>query len=184
MAVAREKEPATKGPTWRDLLPDMPDQQLVTREQLLATLVRGGVPVTERSLRHWEAQGVVPRPVNQWHDGATRSVYPEWFDLVVNAVASRREKGEGLASIKADIARVVRFIAGLHWMTEKNIYPFPDKGVPDVEEAARHVAQVSGRPVAGAALVFIGPDGEPVATYRQTFLSSDTANSPPDDRTG
>ncbi len=184
MAVAREKEPATKGQTWRDLLPDMPDQQLVTREQLLATLEQAGYPVTERSLRYWEAQGVVPRPVNQWHDGATRSVYPEWFDLIVHAVDQRRKQGESLANIAADIPRVVRTIAGLHWMAEKNIAPFPPRVVPIIEELARHVEQVAGRPVAAAALMFFGPDGEPVATYRRTSLSPDAVNDTPGDSTG
>ncbi len=84
---------------WRAWLPDdapaPAPEALITRDQLLATLGRLGLPVNRHTLRHWEQQGVLPAPVRQRRAGATRGLYPPWMvDLVWRL---KRYRDEGLA---------------------------------------------------------------------------------------
>jgi DNA-binding transcriptional MerR regulator len=70
--------------TWLDWVPaSEPDTPVLTRGELLASLERLGPQVSERQLRFWEAEGVLPGPVRRRHNGATRALYPAWMPLLV-----------------------------------------------------------------------------------------------------
>jgi len=80
--------PATKElrATWRDsawFAPGAPEPFLLTRDEVLARVAALHLDATERDLRFWEAEGILPRPVRRRHAGATRALYPAWFvDLI------------------------------------------------------------------------------------------------------
>ena len=67
---------AEEARTWRDFVPTYlppPPPRLITRAELLAELAEAGI--SERTLRHWEKVGALPRAVRQWHDAAVQAVY-------------------------------------------------------------------------------------------------------------
>lgn len=80
--------------TWRDWLraagiPEPTD--LITRAELLEQLAGRNIPVDERTLRHWENRGALPRPVRQWHRESTQALYPPWMAEVVVSIAQLRD---------------------------------------------------------------------------------------------
>jgi hypothetical protein len=60
------------------------DPELLTREEVLATLARWGVKeVSERNLRHWEREGFLPQATIEMVGKKRRAMYPWWSaDLV------------------------------------------------------------------------------------------------------
>lgn len=77
--------------TWQAWLPpDVPPPRLIDRAALVAELAEEHIPVSERTLRHWENRGVLPHPVRRQHEGVVRALYPEWMAEVVAAVAQLR----------------------------------------------------------------------------------------------
>lgn len=67
--------------TWRDWVPpNVPEPRLLlTRVQLVEWFRTLGIDVTENDLRFWEYKGILPHPVRQRYEGATRALYPDWF---------------------------------------------------------------------------------------------------------
>ncbi len=75
--------------TWFDDVPeyiqDYPVEGLYTREEVIGSLANRGVDVNEVTLVFWEKQGILPRPVRRWRDGAPRALYPPWaVDAIVH----------------------------------------------------------------------------------------------------
>ncbi len=89
--------------TWQDLLPpDAPmPAELLTREELLARLATWRIEATEADLRYWEYEGILPRPVRRWHEGAVRAVYPPWFVPLVRDLRALQRQGLALSEIAA-----------------------------------------------------------------------------------
>jgi DNA-binding transcriptional MerR regulator len=77
--------------TWFDDVPDylqdIPPDGLYTRQEVIGSLADRGVDVNEVTLVFWEKQGILPRPVRRWRDGAPRALYPPW---AVDAIAHLR----------------------------------------------------------------------------------------------
>lgn len=65
----------------------------MTRTELLAEVNRVGASVTERTLTFWEKEGILPRPIRRWHDGAPRALYPP--SRVQDVLAVRRLQWQG-----------------------------------------------------------------------------------------
>ena len=79
----------TKGTreTWRDWLPPgHPEPPLITRRELLDTLARRGLGVSESTLRYWEREDALPTPVRRSHEGTVQVLYPAWYAEVVAAM--------------------------------------------------------------------------------------------------
>ncbi len=119
-AAAKTTKPA--GETWRDWLPpNAPEPALLTREELLAELRAQGLDdVTERSLRYWENQGVLPRPVQQKRDGTFRAIYPRWYPRLVEQVRRLQRHGYSLQEIRL---RLRRWFDSPH--TQAALHDFP-----------------------------------------------------------
>ncbi|MDP9354398.1 MAG: hypothetical protein M3R02_03805 [Chloroflexota bacterium] len=67
--------------TWRDWLPPgtpEPDT-LLTRSELLDRLHADGIDVSTHDLDNWQTAGIIPYGVRRRHEGATRTLYPEWM---------------------------------------------------------------------------------------------------------
>lgn len=101
MATAPEKAPPNE--TWRGWLPDeIPspdDDELITRDQLLAIVNDQGIKISVSDLRYWERLGVVPRPVRKWHNGATRALYPTQMITAIKEVRRLQRHGLSLGEI-------------------------------------------------------------------------------------
>jgi len=71
--------------TW--LPPGSPEPELddlITREELLEEIRAVPMRMSESTLRLRESQGILPRPMRRWRDGATRALYPRWMaELVI-----------------------------------------------------------------------------------------------------
>jgi len=81
---------------------DAPDPPLLTRTEVLALVERWKVvqpPVDERTLRYWEKQGLVPRPMRSYHAGATRSRYPSWVADLIAIIRLEQRAGRKLAEL-------------------------------------------------------------------------------------
>lgn len=122
--------------TWRDCLPpDAPvPAELFTREQLLTQLKRWRVEATEADLRYWEYEGVLPRPVRQWHEGAVRALYPAWFVPLVQHLRALQRRGLTLDEIAARMPAQIYLLSTYNQNTP-----------PVVRREAERLAQVLER---------------------------------------
>lgn len=116
MPMPDESPPPTKQ-TWADWAEanGLPYAPLVTRGALLARLARMGLDVSEPALRAWERDGLLPQPIKQWHDGATRATYPKW--AFNSLLLFRILKNEGYPL--QDVARRVRASFWLHRVPDR-----------------------------------------------------------------
>jgi len=57
--------------------------ELITRAQVLEEVHARGIRISESTLRVREAEGILPRPMRRWRDGATRALYPSWMPRLV-----------------------------------------------------------------------------------------------------
>ena len=66
--------------TWRDWLPaDALDPgELLPRSKVLALAERYAAPTDERTMRYWEAEGLIPRPTHDHAVDGERARYPWW----------------------------------------------------------------------------------------------------------
>ncbi len=106
------KNSRTKRETWRDWLPPgAPDPTpLRTRAQVLANLAALEVipHVSARDLGYWESEGVLPGAVKQWHEGAVRAVYPDWFLTLVLELRALQQDGYTLTQIAMKLRSPLR----------------------------------------------------------------------------
>ncbi len=87
--------------TWRDWLPPGAPEAapLLTRGDLLLRLQDEGIAATERDLRYWEREEILPRPIKQWHEGAVRALYPPWVTNLIRELRRLQAEGLSLAEI-------------------------------------------------------------------------------------
>jgi DNA-binding transcriptional MerR regulator len=96
----------TRKQTWRDWLgPDgaEPDK-LFTRDEI-AEQASGIDAVTPDDIRYWEYQGVLPRSIRQWHNGAVRATYPGWYTQLAMFVRQLQRQGLTLDEITPRVRR-------------------------------------------------------------------------------
>ncbi len=91
--------------------PGLDEPELLTRTELLATLDRLGLSVTERQLRFWEAEGVLPAPVRRRRAGATRALYPVWCVNLVFALRHFQERGYALNELPERMRLAARYFS-------------------------------------------------------------------------
>jgi hypothetical protein len=141
MAERKTKRSSDDASTWRELLPGgFPEPRLITRTELLSKLSADGVDVTERTLRFWEAEGVLPRPVRQSHQGIVQALYPYWYPFVVQKVYLHRQEGLSLAVIAADIPRAIQGFAMISLAYESNFLPLA--GTPHGAELIEPLTEI------------------------------------------
>jgi DNA-binding transcriptional MerR regulator len=103
--------PAVKRETWPKWLPASvhpEDVPTITREELLARLAKQQIHVTDRELRYWEHEGILPQPVRKYHEGAMYAFYPAWHEEVVSEIASLRQKPRAHRLSFAELRPVAR----------------------------------------------------------------------------
>ncbi len=168
MAERKSKQSTSGVTTWRNFLPPgFPEPRLITRVELLSGLAATGIDISERTLRFWEAEGVLPRPVRQSHQGIVQAIYPYWYSFVVQKVYSHRQEGLSLVVIAADMKRAIQGFAMISLALEKNILPLADAPhgpelIAPLTEIVR-IASEPGRPIRYAQITLM--DGE----YQSVF---------------
>src|SRR4051794_28007971 len=173
MGVGKTARPveqtAEEGKTWRDYLPPLVSSPpLITRAELLAQVPQWSADVSERTLRFWETEGVLPRAVRQKHQGVVQAVYPSWFVLVVAAVYHHRQHGWSLPAIAAKMPSIVQSFAFMQWAFENNVIPLDNSTpggaplIPPLEGVAR-AGSTPARPVTRITISLADKDGETIA---------------------
>lgn len=165
MAETETKRATAGAPTWRDFIPDyLPPPRLITRAELLSNLAASGRGVTERTLRFWEAEGVLPRPARQSHEGVVQAVYPDFYPFVVMKVYGHRQENLPLAVIAADIPRAIQALALLSVALENKILPLGDAphGPEVIEAVGKLVREASepDRPIRFVRIILTDADGQ------------------------
>lgn len=105
---ARPKE------TWRDWMPEgapEPDQ-ILTRDELVERLRYYNVDADTESLRFWEREGILPRPIRQRRNGATRTTYPDWMIYLVRRIRQLQAEGFSLEQIRPRVRRSAEMLLG------------------------------------------------------------------------
>ena len=96
--------------TWIDW--DLPVSEdpadLLTRDELLQMLRDQRVLVSRDDLRNWQSAGIIPYPVNRWHDGAVRSLYPHAMATVLRTIRSQQADGHKLPAIRETVRSIFR----------------------------------------------------------------------------
>jgi hypothetical protein len=96
-------EALTPTESWLDLIPpNDPDgmiERWISREALIADLADNGFHVTARSLRRWEANSVIPKPLVQWRGGRPNTLYPPFAPVVVLWLLQLKEAGRSFDEI-------------------------------------------------------------------------------------
>jgi hypothetical protein len=106
--------------TWRDwhtrYAPHVPmpgNDELLTRDQLMADLRRLGVDVTERTIHNWQKQRVIPSPVRHTIAGASRAMYAPWVAYTIALADAERRRSrpveEVAAAVRAKAGQIIAF---------------------------------------------------------------------------
>ncbi len=147
-----------KRESWRDWLPeDAPEpEELLTRDELVERLAQMGIDASAGDLQFWEGIGVLPRAVRQWHNGAVRAVYPDWFVHLVRAVRRLQDEGYTLRQIPDRVrihARLMLAYAKIHAenplpppLTDPREIPLWPDLVTELERLARWHQAITGAP--------------------------------------
>ncbi len=100
MTATETFTPKRNRETWQDwMLPGQTVRKLYTREELSASCSALGFKVTPNDFRYWEGEGVIPRSIKKWHEGATRAVYPDWMRNLLLVLRTMQDEGDSLESI-------------------------------------------------------------------------------------
>jgi DNA-binding transcriptional MerR regulator len=103
-----EAAPKTKAArkSWLDWVPEegredalLDAQPLLTRDELVVELRRGGDDINPRSLVHWQSIGVIPYPERRYYKGATRVLYPRWAVNTIHLLKSLQDQAYSLREI-------------------------------------------------------------------------------------
>lgn len=99
--MASEAPAKPKHETWLDWLsPGQAEPRpLITREELVERVRELGVKAGPGDIRFWESEGILPRAVKRWHNGATRALYPNWMPYVVVSLRDHQANGVPLSEI-------------------------------------------------------------------------------------
>ena len=119
------------GTAWRyaDLIADDDADssavEMVSRDELLTLLRETGNDVAERTLRSWEASGMLPRPQRRWHESGPRSgvraMYPWWSAFAISMAKRLRERGYSPDDTRSEIVRVLPHLAEGYYKGARDI---------------------------------------------------------------
>ncbi len=167
--------------TWRDWMPEgapEPDR-ILTRDELVERLRYYNIDADTESIRFWERAGILPRPIRQRRDGATRTTYPEWVIFLVQRIRQLQSEGFSLEQIRPRVRRsaelmllgkaedgerelgVVTKSTGPFWQYAVGAedVEWPSSLGPALREMARRVEAVTGVPSHHVNVVIVSDDG-------------------------
>ncbi len=91
----------TKRETWEDWVSGETTKptRLLSRDELIAEIRTWGTDVTVSDIRFWEYEGILPRAVKRWHEGANRVFYPLWMAALIMTLRALQDAGMSLRNI-------------------------------------------------------------------------------------
>jgi DNA-binding transcriptional MerR regulator len=98
-----------KRATWREWVPNAGDPALLTRTEVLAKLERLGLNVPERTLRYWEATGILPAPTIE--KPGLPGHYPWWIIDLIWLLRLRQVEGLPLEAIRDQLRYQAAFLS-------------------------------------------------------------------------
>jgi len=102
------------------------------------------------TIRYWQREGLLPYPVKRWHNGATRSLYPQGTAVqLLLQIRVLQKKGYTLEQIAP---RLRGHLAMLY-------DPTPLELRPTIIEAANRRASFTGRPIREVIVTFVDEGG-------------------------
>ena len=99
IAVMKENEQVTTTaePRWKAAGPPY----LLTRDELLSELHKLGYQMSDRQIRDWVTDKIIPRPTHRLPPGATdgiaRALYPAWLLVVITKLLQEIDRGASRA---------------------------------------------------------------------------------------
>ncbi len=163
-----------KQETWRNWIaddstdPTDSDDEVITRDELLRRAAQWVEKVHPRTLQILEQQGLLPRPIRRWHDGAVRALYAPWMtDLVIRAYDHYRNHSP-LEEAQADMRRyALSAYFGYHMHRDSQLR-IPEDTLKQLRALAYRHTRFHA-PVAAVEIRFMDADGEIVAAHRHEY---------------
>lgn len=157
--------------TWEQWLPagwsEPPEEEWITRDELLRRARELGTDIHPRTLQILEANGLVPRPRRRWREGAVRAWYAPWcVDLVVRAYERRRGRWP-IDRAREDVRGATDAAIFTYNMDQWGGQGIPAEFMRQLRALADRQTQLKGKPIQSAEIRFLDDDGNPVATLRQ-----------------
>lgn len=175
-----ESPPATKRETWRDWMPEgAPEPELLSRAELLDQLKAWRVDATERDLRFWEYEGILPRSIRRSHNGAVRAVYPKWYAYLPRRVRTWQRLGFSLEQIRRRIRAYAKYELGISPAPEDALdqeirqhrmgpaiegpedIRLPQAMISELERLARWHERITGSPTDHVEVWVVDSEGNP-----------------------
>jgi len=171
----------TVGWSYSGFIDDDTMPTLISRDEVLDRLGQENAEVTERTLRSWEASGMLPRPLRKGgKDGArssARALYPNWAVAVVAIARMIRGSGVSPSQTRGELQRCIPQIVASHNQGVRygvvsyhlgrvlndivGIYPWPKGSTPAVMEVR-----------------ILGTDGEEIHSQRISIPDGETIDEP------
>ncbi len=177
MPTDQKEATAPSRETWVDWIPagwfGPSDEELITRDELLNRARALGADIHPRTLQILENQGLVPRPVRRWHDGAVRALYAPWVvDLTLRAYERRRGRWP-LDRALEDVRGAVKNAMFVYAMDRWGGRGIPLEFMEQLRELADRQTAITGTPIVSAEIRFLDESGRVVATLRQLVRDQD-----------
>lgn len=189
-----EQEDAARRETWIDWVPVEGREEalldadpLLTRDELVAEIQRGGDDVSARDIVYWQTRGVIPHPQRQRHKGATRGTYPQWAINTIHLLKRLQNEGYKLREIgpllRGDVYH--RFIPRpltleqeqrqAKRMAKQALAPLVEDLDPRIRSLARIHERLHGGQIGHVEVRLIDDQG---MDHAYLFLASDTEEQP------
>ncbi len=165
--------------SWLDWVPEegredalLDAQPLLTRDELVAELRRGGDDINPRNLVHWQSVGVIPYPERRHYKGATRVLYPRWAVNTIHLLQSLRDQGYSLREIgpilRSNVSRQFMVRARTPRQEEeqarraarKALFPLVEEMDPLIRSLARIHERLHGGQITHAEVRLVDDQGE------------------------
>lgn len=170
-----------KRETWKDWIPEGADEptQVYTRPELIKELRRANIEAKDSDLRYWEQIGLLPQAVRRWHNGATRTIYPEWYLYLIRRIRQLQAAGQSLDQIRPRLRRSAEVWLGRDgdqwdglraqigspfgpYMLGAEVVTPPASATAQLSEFAETVDGMTGVRTAHIDIVYVAEDGAEV----------------------
>ncbi len=177
--VATAEKTKAARESWLDWVPEegredalLDAQPLLTRDELVTELRRGGDDISPRNIIHWQAVGVIPYPERRYYKGATRALYPQWAVNTIHRLKDLQDQGYSLREIgpilRGNISHQFMVRARTprqeeeqaHRAARQALFPLVEEIDPLIRSLARIHERLHGGQITTAEVCLIDDQGE------------------------
>ncbi len=167
--------PTTTQETWREWIaddavdPTDSDDEVITRDELLRRAAPWVEKVHPRTLQTLEQQGLLPRPVRRWHEGAVRALYAPWMTGMVAQAYNHYRQHSPLEEAQVDMRSLaLSSYYGYHMHRDRELR-IPEDTLNQLRALAYRHTRFHA-PVAAVEIRFMDADGEIVAAHHHEYV--------------